>query len=679
MIRPITLLLLLLTASALRGSPDDSRPIQTTADLRAFRAGESPEIRTLDITAHVTRAKRKTIILEDETGRAELTYLHGDVAPGDLVRIQGSTSLNESLIPWDHLTHAEILGRRTLDDPVAIPLDQLDFKQHDLRHIVTEGVVISSFDDEIDANFRILIIKDKRVTLPVYVDTGELSAPLPKTGARIRVDGFFFRTISSYRAFQHPAVVCERMEVLLPPPEDPFNVPALKGRINLTANDIADLGRCKVEGKVLAVWGGNRLMLKDVRRKIYLARLEEKAAPPHTGDFITLLGAVDSDFFNIKLEEAIWKPAPPLDLGDDDLPEDIVPQDLFHETPDERTTIMVSRQGALVRLTGTLLTLPGQGRDGPRITLDCNRQTISVDISALPDRAAELAIGSKVRVTGRCLLETSKRMSYDIFPQITDFVLIPRDASDLELLECPSWWTPARLVTIIVALLAALLGVVLWNHFLNRLVQRRGQELSQAEVARVCSELRVSERTRLAVELHDTLSQNLTGIALAINAGEYVLAQKSLKSCREELKNCLWDLRNDALEEPEMDTAIYRTLKPHIGSARLLIRFTLARNSLTDNTAHTILRILRELAVNAVRHGSATEIRIAGSIEEHCIGFSVSDNGTGFDPDHVPGMETGHFGLQGIRDRIKQMNGDMKIESSSTTGTKVSIWLRSKC
>ena len=109
------------------------------------------------------------------------------------------------------------------------------------------------------------------------------------------------------------------------------------------------------------------------------------------------------------------------------------------------------------------------------------------------------------------------------------------------------------------------------------------------------------------------------------------------------------------------------------------IRFSLRRNELTDNTAHAILRIVRELAVNAVRHGGASEIRVAGSVEEHRILFSVRNNGKGFDPLNVPGMDEGHFGLQGIRDRVKQMNGGMKVDSSPATGTKVSIWLKSKC
>ena len=47
----------------------------------------------------------------------------------------------------------------------------------------------------------------------------------------------------------------------------------------------------------------------------------------------------------------------------------------------------------------------------------------------------------------------------------------------------------------------------------------------------------------------------------------------------------------------------------------------------------------------------------------------------GFDPDLAPGVAQGHFGLQGISERLDRLNGKMKIESASGKGTKVSLSL----
>ena len=125
-----------------------------------------------------------------------------------------------------------------------------------------------------------------------------------------------------------------------------------------------------------------------------------------------------------------------------------------------------------------------------------------------------------------------------------------------------------------------------------------------------------------------------------------------------------------------MDRAIRKTLEPHLdGSADISVRFAVPRTLFTDNTAHVLLCIVRELVLNAVRHGRATSVKVAGCAEDGKILFSVQDNGCGFDPDAAPGVRDGHFGLQGIRERIKGRNGTMAIDSSPGRGTKITVTL----
>ena len=108
------------------------------------------------------------------------------------------------------------------------------------------------------------------------------------------------------------------------------------------------------------------------------------------------------------------------------------------------------------------------------------------------------------------------------------------------------------------------------------------------------------------------------------------------------------------------------------------IRFNVPRSLFTDNTAHALMRIIRELAVSAVRHGHATVIKVAGAIEDGRLVFSVSDNGSGFDLATAPGVEDGHFGLQGIRERVAEFGGDIEIESALGKGTRVRIAIKQK-
>ena len=124
-----------------------------------------------------------------------------------------------------------------------------------------------------------------------------------------------------------------------------------------------------------------------------------------------------------------------------------------------------------------------------------------------------------------------------------------------------------------------------------------------------------------------------------------------------------------------MDAAIRQTLAPHVKNAALIIRFAVPRETISDNTAHAILRIIRELVINALRHGRATTINVAGIVEDDKILFSVKDNGCGFSPESAPGIEDGHFGLQGIRERIAPFNGGIQIESIPGKGTKATVTL----
>ena len=158
-----------------------------------------------------------------------------------------------------------------------------------------------------------------------------------------------------------------------------------------------------------------------------------------------------------------------------------------------------------------------------------------------------------------------------------------------------------------------------------------------------------------------SLSKRLDFIANAINA------------CRNELKNCIWDLRSEALDEDRMDDAIRKSLIKDIRGEELSIRFNVPRERLTDNTVHAIVRTVRELAVNAIRHGKAKHVAIAGAIEGDTLRFSVRDDGCGFDPAKAPTVTDGHFGLAGIRERIAPFGGSFEISSAPGKGTKAVI------
>ena len=314
--------------------------------------------------------------------------------------------------------------------------------------------------------------------------------------------------------------------------------------------------------------------------------------------------------------------------------------------------------------------------------MDCDGLSIEVETGALPTPG----IGSVVAVTGVCRFDTSPRQGGYGGLRLDGITVLPRGASDIAVIAPPPWWTPGRLQAAVGSLLALLAGFVVWNRILNRAISRRCRELLRARLAQERADLKTGERTRLAVELHDSLSQNLSGVACQITAAcEAILlgpkalrkrletAGRMLDSCRTELRRCLWDLRGNVLEEPDLSLAIRKTLDPIIGDCRLFVRFPVSRARLTDTTVHTIICIVRELCSNAVRHGHATVVRVAGCADGAMLKFSVEDNGVGFDPTACAGPAEGHFGLEGVRERAGRLCGTVSVASARGQGTKVRV------
>ena len=672
--------------------------IRTAAELQAATFDRAEVGRRFDVTSRLTTDCRagdvSSFAVEDDTGAMLLWKAHVDWADksftaGTLVRAQGFIGTGRrSKHAYAKCEAVTPISSGPAPKPVTVTATEFLSGKFDCRLVTIRGTVRDMVTDEIDPNYTYVIVKigDETISMPCSKDNPSLARL--SIGTEIEVSGICAPTILGVRR-QIGRTLSPTCVTISEPSSStgkPFDAPMATDFLYLRPQDVAVLDRHKVKGRVVAAWhGDSALVMADSGR---VTRIETDAGcAPSYGDCIEAVGFPESDLYNVNLSRVVWRKTSPMAMPDEK-PRD-VSADALQTDEGGRRCFDIGFHGHAIRLSGIVRNLPGEENGDGRFNIENGKFVVSVDATATPEAMRDLAIGCKISVAGTCVMDIDNWRPNLPFPAIRGFFVVVRKPADVEILSRPSWWTPPRLLAVVGVLALFLAASLVWTALLKRLAERRGKELAATAIAKVESELKVDERTRLAVELHDSISQNLTGISLAIQAADRLsesapeglrnnlkLAASSLDSCRRELKNCLWDLRNNTLDETDMNEAIHRTLSPHVGDAELHVRFNIPRERFSDKTAHTILHVLRELATNAVRHGHAANVRIAGSLEGEELRLSVRDDGCGFDPANCPGMDAGHFGLQGVRERVNSLEGAMEIQSTPGEGAKVTIRLR---
>ena len=607
---------------------------------------------------------------------------------GDIVRARGvirwmnfepENASNATFTPC--ITNLTNLGPAPLPRTSAVTADVINSNDNVDFCISVEGVVASIQCDSTNSRWNWILLRTQRGKVYAAVTEHDypLSSLIPLLDAEVEIRGIrgYF---SGWRNFlgKHVFPFGKNGIIVTQTAPPPFDAKDMSYR------SPSVLHRQKTRGTVIGA-NKDKIFIRDPWGRCMPTSLTSGQTRPAIGDQVSVSGFVDAAPMGFQMSEAILS-------GPRKMPEsEIIPVPVTVERlfADDNGNMIANAKlyGKTVMIRGTVANSTEAIRTDGKILLESKNRLITVDVRHLTGAIAPgVSKGCIIDVVGLCLGDYESDVTKTTFPTFIGFRLIPRTVADITVIRAPSWWTPARLTIVIVFLAFVLVAITIWNRTLKTLSERRGKELLSQQLGKIRSDMRVNERTRLAVELHDALSQNLTGVSLQLDAvrrfakdgtdrmfRHLAIAMRTLESCRTELRNCLWDLRNRALEEPDMNTAIRRTINPFIGDASLLIRFNVPRDSISDDTAHALMRILRELATNAVKHGHATTIRIAGTLENGLLLFSVRDDGTGFDTENHPGVNEGHFGLEGIRERIERLSGTMEVSSSHARGTTVTI------
>jgi len=194
----------------------------------------------------------------------------------------------------------------------------------------------------------------------------------------------------------------------------------------------------------------------------------------------------------------------------------------------------------------------------------------------------------------------------------------------------------------------------------------------------------LEERTRLARELHDSVTQSLYSLVLLTEGWRRMLntaseaqvsdylsrigeiSQQSLK----EMRLLIHELRPPTLEQEGLVGALRKRLdavEKRVGiEARVLMDELI---ELPASVEEGLYRITQEALNNALRHAAASKETVHFCVQDDQVIVQIIDDGCGFDPENLE--LTGGMGLAGMSERARQMGGSLSIESRPGAGTTI--------
>jgi signal transduction histidine kinase len=199
----------------------------------------------------------------------------------------------------------------------------------------------------------------------------------------------------------------------------------------------------------------------------------------------------------------------------------------------------------------------------------------------------------------------------------------------------------------------------------------------------------LEERNRMARDIHDTLAQGFTGVIMQLEAAEEAIERRRPKQADEHLRRAgglarkslsearrsVHALRPEALEEDSFWDALKGMIKSITVGTALHPSFKVQGkvDQLPPVWQENLLHIGQEALANTIKYAHAHKFGTRLIYDPKELRLEFSDDGTGFKPqDRHDGR-----GLAGIRERVEQMGGELKITTSRDNGTKITVVLPS--
>lgn len=636
--------------------------------------------------------------------------------PGDVVRVSGVTEKGAFAPVITGPTFTKI-GTAPLPPARVVTIERFMAGAEDSQRVEISGIVRAAHITDTKSNYDLAIASGGHrfyafTRIPPTVDPQHL------VGSRVRLrgtSGAFFnqaqRRLTALKLFMPPPLP-DDFVVEAPESVDPFTEPLL------ALNNLAQYRKEKRPGERVHVKGrityqrpGQELFIQDESGglRVESSQIEEVSV----GDVIDVAGFPDIENFLPVLQDAVFRktleprvaPAPKVVKMQE------VQDGLCHAD-------LVTLQGKLLdRFVRQDYCLPGKTvRVRTVLIMQSESFTFTAETEA-PQPAADLEalpVGGTLEVSGVCFMESGEDGKAKSFQ-----ILMP-SGKGVVVLARPSWLTPQRLLTGLGILLAVSMVTLGWTVMVSKKnaalkdlvrekekarlqlrqahdqleerVKERSAQLKLQITARKELELQskatLAERTRLAQELHDTLEQSLTGVALQLDTTTRLfeketdsakhhleMARTLVAESQMEVHRSVWNLRCRALEQVDLPGALLMSSQQITGGSSLRVEMKAHGRvrPLPETVEENLLRIAQEALTNVIKHSGATLTEIDLDYGPKNVVLQVKDNGKGFALDNCAGPREGHFGLLGISERTKRLHGEIVFSSAPDAGTTVRV------
>jgi two-component system, NarL family, sensor histidine kinase YdfH len=248
--------------------------------------------------------------------------------------------------------------------------------------------------------------------------------------------------------------------------------------------------------------------------------------------------------------------------------------------------------------------------------------------------------------------------------------------------------------SLLIPLLVTLVAFYVTQLYAHNRLTRTHQQLEAAYVQLAVSTRRIesltllTERQRIARELHDTLSQHLVGLIRQLDVAEAHLklqhSERALtilrdagQSARGALTEARWTTEDLRMRTAEVacSEALRQEIEHFQAATGIACESDLvALSGLAEPASEHVLRIVNEGLTNIARHARAQHVWIQTRRGQDRLEVEIGDDGVGFDPASLQDQR-GHYGLLGIRERARLLGGEVTLHSRPGAGTAISFSL----